>query len=116
MIDKVTIAVRDMAGMVAFYGAVLGVSFEERELAGHALQAATAGGVEFLLCPAELAGVAADVNTVQLRLLVEDVAAAYGAGLMAGGESLAEPELREGRPSAALRDLDGNSLELTEPR
>ena len=115
MIDKVTIAVGDMTSMAGFYGAVLGVELTPQERFGRTLLRGAAGGVEFLLCPKDLAGVEADVNTVQLRLVVADVDAAHAAGLARGGAELSSPQDVGGRRSAALRDPDGNSLELVAP-
>jgi predicted enzyme related to lactoylglutathione lyase len=116
MIDKLTLAVRDMDEMCAFYAGVLGASFERIEMFERTLYTATVDGVDLLLCPADLAGVEAETNTVQVRFVVADVDAAYQAGLMQGGVHLTEPEQSEGRRHASLRDPDGNSLELIAPQ
>ncbi len=114
MIDKVTLAVASMDKMVAFYSHVLGVDFEAREMFGHVLHSGHWKGIELLLCPKDLAGVDADINTIQLRFQITDLAAAHARGLAQGGVSLNEPGSSEGVLSSALRDPDGNSLELIE--
>ncbi len=63
MIDKITIAVDSMEHMVAFYSAVLNVQFSKRELFGRTLYGARYRSIELLLCPKDLAGVDANVNT-----------------------------------------------------
>jgi predicted enzyme related to lactoylglutathione lyase len=112
MIDKLTIAVVSMDTMKSFYSAVLNLDFEPVELGGHDLQTGIVDGLEILLCPRSLAGVVAETNTVQVRFLVPDVEAAFVAGVGAAGSVLNEPFMTSGLWQAALRDPDGNSLEL----
>ena len=114
MIDKITIAVGPMEPMVAFYSAVLNVEFSEREMYGRALYGAHYGSVELLLCPKDLAGVDANVNTVQARFVVADVDAAFSSGVNCDGKAISEPAMADGSRQASLRDPDGNSLELSE--
>ncbi len=114
MIDRVTIAVGSMEAMVTFYAAALGIELTPREMFERTLFMGRFGDVELLLCPRDLAGVDAAVNTIQLRFLVGDVAAAFARGVDAGGVPLNAPTLLEGAMHAALRDPDGNSLELRE--
>ncbi len=114
MIDKMTIAVDSMERMVAFYSAVLSVEFSKREMFERALYGARYGSVELLMCPKDLTGVDADVNTVQVRFVVADVDAAFTSGVNWGGKAISEPAMAEGSRQASLRDPDGNSLELSE--
>ena len=100
--------------MVAFYSAVLDSAFEPVEMYGRTLHRGRTGdGLELLVCPADLAGVDATNNTIQLRLL-PDVDAAHRRALDHGGSSLNEPISDGRRRLAAVRDPDGNSLELGE--
>lgn len=112
MIDKLTIAVASLEEMAAFYAGVLGMEFAAVEVAGHELRSGRYGDLELLLCPRALAGVDADSNTVQVRFLVPNVTAAMEAGLSAGGSLLNEVAELGGVFHGALRDPDGNSVEL----
>ena len=114
-IDKITLAVRDMDAMKAFYGALLEVDFDRMDMAGFHLYQARRDEVTLLLCPAELAGVDASVNTVQPRLVLGDMERALQRALAHGGTLLSAPALVEGRLQASLRDPDNNSLELSAP-
>ena len=111
VIDRLTIAVASMERMLDFYTSLLGIQFTAVELHGHTLHRATYQGLEILLCPRELAGVDASVNTIQARFVVRDVTIAYGHGV-SHGTSLTAPAMIDGEMVAALRDPDGNSLEL----
>ncbi len=114
MIDKITLAVRKGEAMAAFYGALLDTDFVPFEVAGHKLYSGKRDGVEWLLCPRELAGIGDGSNTIQLRIVVDDLRAAHAKGLSHGGEELNAPAEQEGRLFSALRDPDGNSLELVQ--
>ncbi|MFT7486012.1 MAG: putative enzyme related to lactoylglutathione lyase [Candidatus Paceibacteria bacterium] len=112
MIDKITIAVADMDSMATFYSATLSLAFVDVDLMGHTLKSARDGELEIMLCPKELAGIEAKINTIQVRFLVPDVRGAYARGLVEGGKDLGEPTELQGCLQASLRDPDGNSLEL----
>jgi catechol 2,3-dioxygenase-like lactoylglutathione lyase family enzyme len=114
LIDKITIAVDSMERMVAFYSTVLGIEFSERELFERKLYGGRFGDIELLFCPKDLAGVEANVNTIQVRFIVSDLNAAFAQGVNHGGVTISKPEMMNGQRHAALRDPDGNSLELKE--
>ena len=114
MIDRITIAVDSMESMVQFYSAVLGVEFTEGTMFKRVLYRGAFGNIDLLLCPKDLAGVEANVNTIQLRFLVPDVQEAFTNGVKLGVVTLSEPSMVEDTMQAALRDPDGNSLELAE--
>lgn len=111
-IDKITIAVADMEKMHHFYQQVFGIKFQPVSMAGYTLQTAVVDDFELMLCPKELAGVAATINTIQLRFVVADADGAYRQAIAAGGIPITEPQIIEGRNHASFRDPDGNSLEI----
>ena len=114
--DKITIAVGDMQKMIPFYEGLLSTTFQSFERFGGTLYGGRAGDLELLFCPKEIAGIDANINTIQLRFVVPDVAAAYSSGMQNGGMSLSGVQDTEGSPGVSLRDPDGNSLELTQHR
>lgn len=115
-VDKITLAVDNMAAMRNFYGGALGVSFVAVEMYGRQLYQSKSGSIEILLCPKDLAQVTADHNTVQLRFVVPKLTRAYESALKNGGVPLTPPQQVGGTLQAALRDPDGNSLELIQSR
>ncbi len=111
-IDKITIAVGRMEEMRRFYAAVFGVDFKPLDLYGNKLYSGLIEDLEVLLCPKELAGVQADVNTIQLRFVVSNIKQAVETGMQHGGTMLSEIREQGGALLAALRDPDGNSIEF----
>ncbi len=100
-IDKVTIAVKNMDAMAAFYTKALGAELKK---IGPTVTGRL-GDVKLLLCPREIAGVTAEQNTIQLRFVVRDLAKTMTAALDAGGEKIDD---------VSVRDPDGNSIEFAE--
>jgi catechol 2,3-dioxygenase-like lactoylglutathione lyase family enzyme len=114
LIDRMTIAASDVPAMVGFYSALLGIRFGEHALGGHTLHVARWAGVELLILPRHVAEVHARDNTIQLRFRVPNVATALRDGVLADGVALGEPEEIAGLRMAAMRDPDGNTLELAQ--
>ena len=115
MIDKVTIATGDTPKMAAFYAAVFGAELSPLEAMGTTIWVGALGGVELLLCPKIVAGITARENTIQLRIVVADVPGAVAAAQQHGGCSLGDVFVHEGRAMGAIRDPDGNSIEVVGP-
>lgn len=113
-IDKITMAIERMEENMRFYEAILDTTFSSFSMAGFTLYTTHVGAFEFMLCPKELARVDANINTVQLRFVVPDVAGSYEAGLATGGAELTAPAEIEGRLHASMRDPDGNSFEFVQ--
>lgn len=112
-VDRVTVAVNNMPGMVRFYNAAFGCGLElidpSSEFPFHAGQL---GNLELLFCPNSLTQIEADKNRQQLRLVVEDLRAVVDAALRAGGQVLGEVQQAGPVLMAGLSDPDGNSIEL----
>jgi catechol 2,3-dioxygenase-like lactoylglutathione lyase family enzyme len=100
-----TIAVLNLEAMAEFYGRVFGAMLDRREVGGgFALYAGRfAGGISLQLCPKGLAGIEASQNLHQLTIEVDDVAATVVLATRYGGSALG---------ASAVRDPDGNSIEL----
>ena len=113
-VDKITIAAGRMSEMVKVYSRVLGIDLEPISLYSTTLYSGRFGKIECMLCPKEIAGVEAEINTVQLRFVVEDVKLAFATATGLGAVILSKPQDMDGRLMAAVRDPDGNSLELAE--
>ena len=113
-IDKITLAIEHMDLAKDFYAHTFNLTFHPVTFAKRTLFSATLGAMELLLCPKDLAGVEADVNTIQLRFVLDDVEPAYRRGLARGGTMLSDLQEVDGRKHVSMRDPEGNSLELIE--
>jgi len=114
-IDKITLAVGHMDETKQFYASVLGLTFHPIAFAGRELFTASLGNMEMLLCPKDLAGIDADINTIQLRFVIDDVEHAYQRALEGGGTEISGVQEVDGRAHVSVRDPEGNSLELIAP-
>ena len=116
-LSGVTLAVHHFDAMRAFYAAIFGVEWEEVELApGIRILRLSLAGMTVQLCAASVAGVSAADFRHQLRFTVADLAAAIAAGEENGGQLHSEPVETADMRFAAMRDPDGNTLELEEKR
>ena len=112
-----TIAVHHFDAMRAFYAAIFGMDWEEVELApGICILRLSLSGMTIQLCAASVAGVTAADFRHQLRFTVADLGAAIAAGEAHGGQLHSEPVETTDMRFAAMRDPDGNTLELEEKR
>lgn len=117
LLSGVTIAVHRWDAMQEFYTAMLGLEWEEVELApGVRILRARCEGATIQLCLASVAGVSATDFRHQLRFTVSDLAAALAAGEAQGGQLQGEMVEHDRQRFAAMRDPDGNTLELVEER
>ena len=116
-IDRITIAVNDMPGMVAFYNAVFGADLARVSPDGpYDFHLGRLGGLELFFCPNTLTQIQAEKNRVQLRIVVADVAATMQAALAAGGQLFGEQQTTAQTLTAGISDPDGNSIELIQHR
>lgn len=109
-IDKITIAVGSMDAMVEFYTKTFGAVLEP---AGP-MRRGRMGSLQLLFCPKEVAGVTAEQNTIQLRFVVGDLNATVRRASESGGCEIGERKTLGTARLAAIRDPDGNSIELIE--
>ena len=110
----VTIAVDQLQPMADFYSEVFGAMLSPQAFGAATLYSGTMAGLSLQLCPKEVAGVEARQNIHQLRFTVPDVAATIAAVVAAGGRQEGEPASVRGTLHAAIRDPEGNSIELVQ--
>ena len=111
-IDKIVIAVGDLDKMGFFYSAVFGVKLNDVDVGNAKMKTGLWGTMEFLLCPKELAGIKANQNTIQLRFVVKDIDLVLKRAKETGGQIITNIQSTHGVKTAAVRDPDGNSIEL----
>lgn len=103
-----------MSAMVDFYQSVFQAEFQPVEAYGAMLFRGKIAGMDFLLCPQELAGIHAEQNRFQLKFQVRDLQQVIDLALTNGGSLMGAPVQNGGTKAAAVRDPDGNSIEFEE--
>ncbi len=106
---KITIACNDIAAMRAFYSKVFSVKFEEHDF-GFKIYSTVIGGLNFLLCPNDIAGVDAKQNRHQFDYITDKIQEVIDNALSTGG-SIHSELLKTGNESTVtLFDPDGNTM------
>lgn len=111
---NITLAVQRMEPMRQFYAHLLGITFQERKMYGATLYAGNWGDMEWLLCPAEIAGNTAVQNRHQLEFSVPDIRKSVETALQNEGEKMGDITENERAWSIGLKDPDKNTLVLTQ--
>ena len=115
---RIVLAAKDPDACARFYAALLGMTFQAIPMGDLRFHDGRLGSLALRIFPASIAGIEAKDNRHQLGFRVEDLRAALARGLAAGGTQDAGWEVQSGAGGAtvALRDPDGNSIELFEKR
>ena len=113
-IARVTLAATNVPAMTRFYNDVFAAGLRPSPVGGVTMQLGTLAGLELLLCPNDIAKVDAALNRHMLRIVVEDVASVLERVRGSGGTVDGPLSVVEGRRLAAVRDPDGNTIELVE--
>jgi predicted enzyme related to lactoylglutathione lyase len=112
-IDRITIAVTHMDAMVRFYNAVFDAGLKPgAQMGGFQFYGGTLAEIELLFCPNEIAGVVAEQNREQFRIVVDDLEKVRQQAIEAGGSALDDVRITTTSKIAGLRDPDGNTIEL----
>ncbi len=108
--------VHHMPAMLAFYRDAFGVEFREAETGGGVRSRfGELGGLTLKFVPIREGADFEDFPIHQLGLEVPDMDAVLAAARQHGGRVQHAPRRRDGRLHAAVRDPDGNTLELYGP-
>lgn len=113
---RITIAANDAARTAAFYKACFEADIEPVAAFGTTLYRGWLGGIEWLVCPNEIAGVVAESARHQLRFRVASVEATIARARAVGGDVEGEAIQNGDVLEAIVRDPDGNPLEIFERR
>lgn len=109
-LQRVTWAVDDLAGMVAFLNGVFDAGLEP--IGNGPFYQGSFLGMSLVLCPNEIADVDARQNRHQFRVAVSDVDATVATVLALGGRVLHD-DTTGGHRLVGIADPDGNTYELT---
>jgi predicted enzyme related to lactoylglutathione lyase len=108
-IERITLAVEDMDSMVEFYNAIFGCDLVP--LTGSPVSKGRFAGVELVVCPNSVAGVIAEQNRHQFRLIVED-AEALAMRIEEAGGAVVNRDVWDGKAVVGVADPEGNTYEL----
>ncbi len=112
---SIAIRVYRMEAMVDFYQEAFGIPFVEKRIGDLESYFGFLGPILFKLVPLSDDQEADEFPTHQLGFHVEDIDSVVELALKYGGSVLQEPLQRLDQYFAAIRDPDGNSLELYGP-
>lgn len=114
-LSQITLAAVRTSALVDFYNAVFEanlVPVEGYDEFDGVMYRGMLGGVPFLICPNEIAGVNAQQARHQLHLSVSDVGATVAHAEEMGGAVLEQTQ-DDGTRTVTIRDPDNNTLVLT---
>ncbi len=111
-IDKITIAIENIKQTVEFYSKTFCIDLNEIDCGDFKMYIGKIGDIQMLFCPKSIAGITATENTTQLRFVVEDIKSILKKGIQFGGLQISNIQKENGVKTSALRDPDGNSIEI----
>jgi predicted enzyme related to lactoylglutathione lyase len=109
---RITVATTRMNAMVRFYNEVFHARMKEVDIGGVSMQMGYVAGLELLLCPNDVSKVKADLNRHMLRVRVGDFDEVLKRVRGSGGTVDAAPVMMSGERIVAVRDPDGNTIEI----
>ncbi len=112
VLSSVAIRVYRLEAMVGFYQEAFGIAFSEKRVGDITTYFGMLGDIMFKLYPLQEDQEMDEWPTHQLGFFVADLDAVLELSLKYGGSILNEPVTRLNQVHAAIRDPDGNSLEL----
>jgi catechol 2,3-dioxygenase-like lactoylglutathione lyase family enzyme len=112
MISSVAMRVANMEAMLEFYSQAFGVKFHEVDTYGIRSQFGELDGITLKFVPIRDEADFKNFPVHQLGFLVTDVEAVIALARQHGGREEGNVIKKEGSTQAAVRDPDGNTLEL----
>lgn len=112
LLTTIAIQVHDLQAMTEFYAAAFGAEFRPVTTMGLDSQFGRVGAIELKLVPLRAAPDFEGYPSHQLGFAVDDVERVIGLATKHGGRQEGEIRTEGGRVHAAVRDPDGNTLEL----
>jgi len=111
-ISSVAMRIANMEAMLGFYSQAFGVKFREVNTFGILSQFGEVDGITLKFVPIRDEADFKNYPVHQLGFVVPDVEAVIALALQHGGREEGTLIRREGRIEAAVRDPDGNTIEL----
>ena len=111
-ITSVAMRVANLTAMLDFYSQAFGVKFHEVDTYGIRSQFGELGGITLKFVPIRDEADFKKYPVHQLGFIVPDVEAVIALALQHGGQEEGKVIRMEGKTQAAVRDPDGNTIEL----
>jgi catechol 2,3-dioxygenase-like lactoylglutathione lyase family enzyme len=111
-ISSVAIRIANVEAMMDFYSQAFGAQFREVATYGIHSQFAEVGGITLKFVPIRDEADFKDFPVHQLGFIVTDVEAVIALALQHGGRQEGKTLYVDGKVQAAIRDPDGNTIEL----
>ena len=111
-ISSVAMRVANMEAMLAFYSQAFGVKFNEVDTYGIHSQFGEVNGIMLKFVPIRDEADFKNYPVHQLGIVVPDVEAVIALALQHGGREEGKVLKSQGKTQAAVRDPDGNTIEL----
>ena len=111
-ISSVAMRIANMEAMLDFYSQAFGVKFREVNTFGILSQFGEVDGIMLKFVPIRDEADFKNYPVHQLGFVVPDVEAVIALALQHGGREEGNPIRKKGRIEAAVRDPDGNTIEL----
>jgi predicted enzyme related to lactoylglutathione lyase len=111
-LDRITFAVINTEGMVAFYERVFDTKFKRMDGPGAYLYEGKMFGITYLFVPNDVAGVRAEQSRYQIEVRVDDIDAAVQRVVLVGGTLKGGVGITGRMRRALVFDPDGNAIIL----
>ena len=115
-LQSIAVRVHDLSSMVAFYEEAFGASFRTVDTFGLSSRFAEIDGVTLKLVPLRASADFENYPSHQLGFEVDELEAVFEIAERYGGRREGEVGEEDGRRHGAVRDPDGNTIELYERR
>ena len=111
-ISSIAFRVYNMDSMLAFYSEAFDIQFQEIDTYGIRSQFGEVGGITLKFVPIRESDDFKNFPIHQPGFVVRDVAAVVALAIRYGGRQEGQTIHAEGKTQAAVRDPDGNTIEL----
>lgn len=111
-INRIIFAVNDIEKMVQFYNTALDANL--MQIGDTPFYIGKLADIELLMCPGNIAGVRAEQNRHQFRILVQNIEQIMTAVQNAGGEQINDIQTENDARLCSIRDPEGNTMEFVE--
>ena len=115
-ITSAALRVHNLEAMLGFYSQAFGITFHKVETSGVTSHLGDLDGITIKLVPIRESANFVDFPEVQFGMMVPDIAAVVAVADSYGGRQEGSLLVKKDLLHGAIRDPDGNTIELLQPR